>query len=146
MNAAEEIDILLVEDEPGDVELTREGLAEAGMSVSLHTVDNGIKALRYLRREPPFPDAVRPDLILLDLNLPQKDGRETLKEIKSDARLKSIPVVVLSTSDSDRDVMTCYDLGANCYLTKPVGFEAFVGAMRILGEFWFALVKTPRRR
>ena len=143
MNTNRVVDILLVEDDPGDVELTREGLAEGKMLVNLHTVDDGVKALRFLRREQPYGDAVRPDIILLDLNLPRMDGRETLKEIKADARLRSIPVVVLTTSEAEVDILTCYDLGASCYIAKPVGFEEFMKVVRSLEEFWFTIVKMP---
>lgn len=143
MNENRVVDILLVEDDPGDVELTREGLAEGKMPAQLHTVDDGIKALRFLRREQPYGDAVRPDIILLDLNLPRMDGRETLKEIKADARLRSIPVVVLTTSEAEIDILTCYDLGASCYIAKPVGFDEFMKVIRSLEEFWFTVVKMP---
>ena len=137
------VDILLVEDDPGDVELTREGLAEGKMFVHLHTVDDGIKALRFLRREEPYADAVRPDLILLDLNLPRMDGRETLKEIKADENLRRIPVIVLTTSESESDILKCYNLGASCYISKPVGFEDFLKIVRLLEDFWFTVVKMP---
>ncbi len=143
MNGQKIIDILLVEDDPGDVELTREGLAAGKLFVNLHTVDDGIKALRYLRNEEPYGDAVRPDIILLDLNLPRMDGRETLKEIKADARLRRIPVIVLTTSEADIDILKCYDLGASCYIAKPVGFEAFLKVVRSLEDFWFTVVKMP---
>ncbi|MDA8084690.1 MAG: response regulator [Nitrospiraceae bacterium] len=143
MDRRKEVDILLVEDDPGDVELTREGLKEGKMLVNLHTVDDGIKALRYLRRQAPYTDAVRPDIILLDLNLPRMDGRETLKEIKSDEALRCIPVVVLTTSEAETDVVKCYDLGANCYIAKPVGFDAFKTVVQSFEDFWFTLVKIP---
>ena len=143
MNKNRVVDILLVEDDPGDVELTREGLAEGKMLAHLHTVDDGIKALRFLRREQPYGDAVRPDIILLDLNLPRMDGRETLKEIKADARLRSIPVVVLTTSEAEVDILTSYDLGASCYIAKPVGFDEFMKVVRSLEDFWFTIVKMP---
>ncbi len=143
MNGRKVVDILLVEDDPGDVELTREGLAAGTVPVHLHAVDDGIKALRFLRREEPYADAVRPDIILLDLNLPRMDGRETLKEIKADKRLRSIPVVVLTTSEADTDIIKCYDLGASCYISKPVGFDEFLKVVRSLEEFWFTVVKMP---
>lgn len=135
--------ILLVEDEPGDVELTREVLATGKIFVNLHAVDDGIKALEYLRREGPYLDAVRPDIILLDLNLPRMDGRETLKAIKADECLRRIPVIVLTTSEAEADVLTCYDLGANCYIAKPVGLKAFLKVIRSLEEFWFTVVTMP---
>mgnify|MGYP003474337955 CR=1 FL=1 len=145
MNGRKVVDILLVEDDAGDVELTREGLAAGKMFVNLHTVDDGIKALRYLRREEPYADAVRPDIILLDLNMPRMDGRETLKEIKSDERLRSIPVVVLTTSESEADIFKSYDLGASCYISKPVGFDDFLKVVRSLEDFWFTVVKMPSK-
>jgi two-component system response regulator len=143
MDGNKTIDILLVEDDQGDVELTREGLAAGKMFVNLHTVDDGIKALHFLRREEPYTDAVRPDIILLDLNLPRKDGRETLKEIKADESLRSIPVVVLTTSEADADILKCYNLGASCYISKPVGFDEFLRVVRSLEDFWFTVVKMP---
>lgn len=143
MNGRKVVDILLVEDDQGDVELTREGLAAGKMLVTLHTVDDGIKALQFLRREGPYADAVRPDIILLDLNMPRMDGRETLKAIKADERLRSIPVVVLTTSEADTDILKCYDLGASCYISKPVGFDEFLKVVRSLEDFWFTVVKMP---
>lgn len=137
------VDILLIEDDAGDVELTREGLAAGKIFVNLHAVDDGIKALRFLRREEPYADAVRPDIILLDLNMPRMDGRETLKEIKADEHLRSIPVVVLTTSESDTDIIKSYDLGANCYISKPVGFDDFLKVIRSFEDFWFTIVKMP---
>lgn len=137
------IDILLVEDDPGDVELTREGLTTGKMVVTLNVVDDGLKALKYLRGEDPYAGVSRPDLILLDLNMPIKDGRETLKEIKTDKDLRSIPVVVLTTSEAEIDIIKSYDLGANCYITKPIGFESFIHVVNSIEEFWFALVKLP---
>jgi len=143
MNGNKVVDILLVEDDAGDVELTREGLAAGKMFVNLHTVDDGIKALRFLRRQEPYAGAVRPDIILLDLNLPRMDGRETLKEIKADEHLRGIPVVVLTTSEADADILKCYDLGASCYISKPVGFDEFLKVVRSLEDFWFTVVKMP---
>lgn len=143
MNVKKVIDVLLVEDDPGDVELTREGLATGKVLVNLHTVDDGFKALSYLRREGPYADVSRPDIILLDLNLPKMDGRETLKEIKADEHLRSIPVVVLTTSEADTDILKCYDLGASCYISKPVGFDAFLKVVRSMEDFWFTVVKMP---
>lgn len=143
MHGKKVVDILLVEDDAGDVELTREGLAAGEMFVNMQTVDDGIKALRFLRREEPYADAVRPDIILLDLNLPRMDGREALRQIKSDKHLRSIPVVVLTTSEADGDILECYDLGASCYISKPVGFDDFLKVVRSLEEFWFTVVKMP---
>jgi two-component system response regulator len=138
-----DVDILLVEDDAGDVELARAGLKSAKVLVNLYTVDDGEKAMKYLRREPPYADAVMPDLVLLDLNLPRKDGREVLEEIKGDPKLRSIPVCVLTTSDSDMDITRCYDLGANCYITKPIRFEEFIKVIKTLEEFWCTIVKIP---
>lgn len=137
------IDVLLVEDDPGDVELTREGLAAGNVPVNLHTVEDGFKALRFLRHETPYTDAIRPDIILLDLNLPRMDGSQALKEIKADERLKSIPVIVLTTSEEDTDIIKCYNLGASCYISKPVGFDEFLKVVRSLEDFWFTIVKMP---
>jgi len=136
-------DVLLVEDDPGDVELTKKALQTARMIINLHVVPDGASALKYLKRQAPYPDAARPDLILLDLNLPKKDGREVLREIKGDAALSSIPVIILTTSESDFDIAKCYDLGANCYITKPIGFEAFIKVVHEIYDFWFSLVKLP---
>ncbi|MHB8988995.1 MAG: response regulator [Desulfobulbia bacterium] len=139
------IDILLVEDDPGDVELTREGLREATMLVNLHVVDDGEKALKFLRKEPPYAEAVRPDIVLLDLNMPRKDGKEALREIKGDPALRSIPVVVLTTSEAEADIAACYDLGANCYITKPISFAAFTKVVAMIEEFWFTIVRMPAK-
>jgi CheY-like chemotaxis protein len=137
------VDILLVEDDSGDVELTKEGLQAAKMLVTLHVVDDGEKALKFLRKEAPYTEAVRPDIVLLDLNMPRKNGKETLQEIKSDPALRSIPVVVLTTSEAEADIVRCYDLGANCYITKPISFEAFARVVSMIEEFWFTIVKMP---
>ena len=137
------IDILLVEDDAGDVELTKEGLLAAKMMVNLHVVDDGEKAMKFLKKEPPYADVPRPDIILLDLNMPRKNGKETLREIKADSTLRSIPVVVLTTSEAEADIVKCYDLGANCYITKPIGFEAFTKVVGMIEEFWFTIVKMP---
>lgn len=139
------IDVLLVEDDPGDVELTKEGLLTAKMLVNLHVVDDGEKALKYLRKETPYTEAVRPDIILLDLNMPRKDGKETLQEIKAEPSLRSIPVVILTTSEAETDIVKCYDLGANCYITKPISFEAFTKVVAMIEEFWFTIVRMPSK-
>src|ERR1700690_759344 len=123
MTPATNVEILLVEDDPADVELTREGLQDSKMLVHLNSVDDGVKAMKYLRKEPPYADAVRPDLIILDLNLPRKDGREVLQDIKNDKALKCIPVVVLTTSQDELDMQRCYEMGANCWITKPIGLQ-----------------------
>lgn len=145
MTKPHRIDILLVEDDPGDVELTREGLREATMLVNLHVVDDGEKALKFLRKEPPYAEAVRPDIVLLDLNMPRKDGKEALREIKGDPALRSIPVVVLTTSEAEADIAACYDLGANCYITKPISFAAFTKVVAMIEEFWFTIVRMPAK-
>lgn len=145
MNGCRIVNILLVEDDPGDVELTREGFKEAKMMTRLHSVDDGVKAMNFLRKEPPYTDAVRPDLILLDLNLPRKNGQEVLREIKSDETLKRIPVVVLTTSSADMDILRCYDLGVNCYISKPIRFEDFIRVVRSIEDFWLTVVRTPSK-
>lgn len=141
---AHPIEILLVEDNPGDIRLTQEVFREGRLANRLHIARDGIEAMAHLRREGPYAQAVRPDLILLDLNLPRKDGREVLAEIKADQELRRIPVVVLTTSSADQDILKAYDLHANCYLTKPVDLEAFIDVVRSIEEFWLALVKLPR--
>jgi two-component system, chemotaxis family, response regulator Rcp1 len=135
--------ILLVEDNPGDVRLTREALKEGKISNDLNVVGDGVEALAYLRREGRYAAAERPDLILLDLNLPKKDGREVLQEIKVDGDLKKIPVVVLTTSAAERDVLKAYDLHANCYITKPVDLEQFIRVVQLIEDFWLTIVKLP---
>lgn len=137
------IEILLVEDNPADVDLTLETLSFAKIRNRLQVVEDGEQALAYLRREAPFADVVRPDLILLDLNLPRKDGREVLAELKADPSLRTIPVVVLTSSDLEKDVVRSYDLGANCYVTKPVDIDQFADVVRTIEDFWFASVKLP---
>lgn len=139
----EAIEILLVEDNPGDVRLTREALRDSKIRNSLSVVEDGINALAYLRREGKFQNATRPDIILLDLNLPRKDGREVLSEIKGDPSLRRIPVVVLTTSDDERDIMQTYNLHANCYITKPVDFQQFITIVKSIEDFWFSIVKLP---
>jgi CheY-like chemotaxis protein len=145
MKTEQEVVILLVEDDPVDAELTMESLKEAKMCVNLRVVGDGEKALKCLRGEAPYAEAERPDLVLLDLNMPKMDGREVLSAIKGDERLRSIPVVVLTTSGEEMDVMKCYSLGANCYITKPVGFEKFIQMVRSLEDFWLSVVKLPTR-
>jgi two-component system, chemotaxis family, response regulator Rcp1 len=137
------VEILLVEDSPSDTQLTMEALEEGRMANNLHHVEDGVQAMAWLRREAPYEQAPRPDLILLDLNLPRKDGREVLAEIKSDPSLKNIPVVVLTTSAAERDVTHAYDLHANCYLTKPVDFTRFVEVVRSIEHFWLTIVTLP---
>ena len=138
-----DVDVLLVEDDPGDVELTREAMKDSKMLINLHVVGNGVEAMKYLKKEGSYKDASKPDMILLDLNLPKKDGREVLDEIKSDTRLKSIPVVVLTTSQDEWDFKRCYELGANCCVTKPIGLEEFAKIVKSIREFWLTIVKLP---
>jgi two-component system response regulator len=137
------IEILLVEDNPGDVELTKEALDHSKMINNLHLAGDGVEALAFLHKEGKYASAVRPDLILLDLNLPKKDGREVLAAIKDDPELKRIPVVVLTTSDAEQDILKAYSLHANCYITKPVDVEKFVLVVKAIEDFWFAVVKLP---
>lgn len=139
------LEVLLVEDNPADVELTREALKDGKVLINLNVVDDGVKALAYLRKEPPYSKAGRPDLVLLDLNLPRKDGREVLQEIKGSSHTRAIPVVVLTTSEAEADIAKSYDLGINAYITKPVGFEEFRRVVELIDEFWFTVVKLPRR-
>ena len=133
-------EILLVEDSPSDVLMTREALESAKVLNNLHVVEDGVDALAYLRQEGPFKTALRPHLILLDLNLPRKNGLEVLAEIKNDAKLKRIPIVVLTTSKAEGDVVTAYGLHANCVVTKPVDFSNFASVIRSIEKFWFSVV------
>jgi two-component system, chemotaxis family, response regulator Rcp1 len=137
------IEILLVEDNPGDVRLTRETLKDSTVRNTMSVAANGVEAMAFLRREGKYVDAARPDLILLDLNLPKKDGREVLAEIKADERLRRIPVVVLTTSSAEQDILRMYDLHANCYITKPVNLDQFGTVLRAIETFWFTIVKLP---
>ena len=137
------IEVLLVEDSPGDVRLTREAFKSAKVHVNLHVASNGIAAMAFLKRENGYAEAPRPDLILLDLNLPKKDGREVLKEIKESSVLKSIPVVILTTSASEADILRTYQLHANCYITKPVGLKGFLEVVSSIDGFWLTVVKLP---
>lgn len=137
------IDILLVEDNPGDVRLTIEALKEAKVMNKLATVSDGVEALAYLKRQAKYAHASRPDLILLDLNLPKKDGREVLGEIKKDPALKRIPVVILTTSKAEADILKSYDLHANCYITKPVDLDQFIKVVRSIEDFWLSIVRLP---
>lgn len=137
------INILLVEDNPGDAELARVALDSSKMNNILDVVDDGEKAMAFLRREGPYSDAPRPDLILLDLNLPKMDGRQVLTEIKSDEALKRIPVVILTTSRSEEDVLKSYNLHANCYITKPIDLNQFLHVVRSIEDFWLSIVVLP---
>jgi len=137
------IEILLVEDNPGDVRLTVEALKEGKVGNNLHVAQDGEDALAFLRREDEHTYASRPDLILLDLNLPRKDGREVLAEIKEDPDLRRIPVVVLTTSQAERDIVRTYDLHANCYINKPVDLHQFITVVKSIEDFWFTIVRLP---
>ena len=140
------IEVLLVEDDPGDVLMTREAFEEHGMGNHLTVISDGADALAYLRREGDYADAVRPDLVLLDLNLPRRDGREVLAEIKNDKNLQQIPVVVLTTSQADEDILRSYELHANAYVTKPVDYDKFVAVVRQIDQFFLSVVKLPPRK
>ena len=146
MNAAQtgrSINILLVEDNPGDVRLAQEGMKESKMLNKMHVVKDGVEAMAFLRHEGPYSDAPQPDLILLDLNLPKKDGRVVLTEIKSDEDLKRIPVVILTTSRSEEDILKTYDHHANCYITKPIDFDQFMNVVNSIDTFWLNIVMLP---
>jgi chemotaxis family two-component system response regulator Rcp1 len=145
MTTGRPIEILLVEDNPGDVDLTREMVEASKVRNVIRNVSDGVEALAYLRREPPYTAATRPDLILLDLNIPKKDGRTVLSEIKEDADLKDIPVVVLTTSEAESDILKSYQLHANCYITKPLDLGKFTTIIRSIEDFWLTVVKLPRR-
>jgi CheY-like chemotaxis protein len=138
------IDILLVEDDPGDVLMTQEAFEHHKIRNELHIATDGIEALKFVRNEPPYENAPRPGLILLDLNLPKKDGREVLAELKDSPDLRTIPVVVLTTSEAEEDILRSYDLHANAYVTKPVDFNRFVEVVRQIDDFFVSVVKLPR--
>jgi len=141
--AGEPVEILMAEDNPGDVTLTRKALKEGKLTNNLHVVNDGVEAMTYLNGEGEYADRPRPDLILLDLNMPRKDGRAVLEEIKSDDDLKRIPVVVLTSSEAEEDVAKSYELHANAYLTKPIDFDGFLDIVGTLEEFWLEVVKLP---
>lgn len=136
-------EILLIEDSPSDADLAREALGQGKILNNLHFVEDGVEAMKFLRRKEPYLRVPRPDLILLDLNLPKKTGVEVLKEIKADQSLKLIPVVILSTSAAQEDIIQSYSLHANCYITKPVDFVQFTKVIRLIEEFWLAVVQLP---
>jgi chemotaxis family two-component system response regulator Rcp1 len=140
---ASPIEVLLVEDSPGDVRLTREAFKDAKVHINLHVASDGAEAMDFLRREGEHAHASRPDLILLDLNLPKKDGRQVLEEIKESPTLKSIPVVILTTSASEVDILRSYRLHANCYITKPVDLDGFLKVVKSIDNFWLSAVKLP---
>ena len=137
------VEILLVEDNPGDVRLTREALRDSKVQNNIHVVDDGVKAMQFLNREAPYQDVPRPDIILLDLNLPRRDGREVLADIKLSEDFRRIPVVILTTSDDEQDILKSYDLHANCFITKPVDFNRFITIVKSIENFWFSIVKLP---
>jgi len=140
------IDILLVEDNPGDARLAIEALKESKVSNTLHWVKDGEEAMAFLRQEGEYADKPRPDLVLLDLNLPKKDGREVLADIKSDEELKTIPVVILATSKSEEDVLRTYSLHCNCYITKPIDLKQFLKVVKSIEDFWLTIVKLPKEK
>ena len=142
-NLARPVEILLVEDNPGDVELTAEALRAGKISNQMHVVEDGESAMAYLRKEGGYAGVPCPDVVLLDLNLPRKDGREVLAEIKADTGLKKIPVIILTTSQAEEDILRAYNLAANCYITKPVDLDQFTKVVHAIEEFWFTVVKLP---
>jgi chemotaxis family two-component system response regulator Rcp1 len=143
MVRVETVEILLVEDNPGDVRLTKEAFKDIKLHNNLSVVQDGVEAMAFLRCEGRYADAPRPDLVILDLNLPQKDGREVLEEIKHDDNLKRIPVVILTTSSDEKDILESYNLYANCYITKPVDLTQFLAIVQSIQNFWFSIVKLP---
>lgn len=146
MAAYRAIEILLVEDNPGDVRLTQEALKENKIRNNLHVAKDGVEAMEFLRKMNGYKDVPRPDLILLDLNLPKKDGREVLAEIKTDDSLRSIPVVILTTSDAEDDVAKAYHMYANCYIRKPIDLNRFIDVIKVIENFWLSIVELPPNR
>jgi chemotaxis family two-component system response regulator Rcp1 len=142
-NGGKVIDILLVEDNPGDVRLAQEALKESKVHNNMFVAKDGVEAMEFLRRRGKYANVPRPDLILLDLNLPRKSGREVLAEVKTDDSLKRIPVVVLTVSRDEQDILRAYDLHANCYITKPIDFEQFIKITKTIEEFWLTIVRLP---
>ncbi|MFQ3476962.1 response regulator [Halonotius sp. F2-221B] len=145
VNIDKPVEILLAEDNPGDVVLTRKALEQGKLANNLHVTTDGVDALEFLRQDGEYEDAPRPDLILLDLNMPRKDGQEVLEELRADDELRRIPVVVLTSSESEEDIVRSYELNANAYLTKPVDFDGFVEIVNRLENFWFQVVKFPEK-
>jgi chemotaxis family two-component system response regulator Rcp1 len=143
MNVPRAVEILLVEDSPADIELTREALLDSKLSNNLYVVTDGVEAMNFLRKAGPYGSAPRPDLVLLDLNLPRKNGREVLSEIKADPNLALIPVVIMTVSEDEKDVFESYRLHANCYIRKPVNFGEFIGIVKSIENFWFTIVTLP---
>ncbi len=140
------LQVLLIEDSPGDVRLTREAFRDANTLIQLHVASDGVEAMAFLKQEEPYVGVARPDLILLDLNLPRMDGREVLAHIKADETLKAIPTIILTTSEAEADIATSYELQANSYLSKPVQLEKFEGLVRSINDFWLTQAKLPQRR
>ena len=138
------VDVMLIEDNPGDVRLTREALKEAHIAVNLHVANDGLEAMQMLRQEGPYGQQPLPDLVLLDLNMPKMDGREVLRLIKTDDKLKHIPVVILTTSGAEKDIAQAYGLHANCYITKPVELDQFMEIVKSIEGFWLTVVKLPK--
>lgn len=145
MNDARIIELLIVDDDPGDIELTREVLEASKLKLNISEVHNGEECLRYLRKEGQYNNAVKPDLILLDLNMPRMDGRAALRELKADADLRLIPVVILTTSSAEEDILRTYSEGANCYVQKPVGLTELQKVVSMVESFWFTVVKLPEK-
>jgi chemotaxis family two-component system response regulator Rcp1 len=141
--ATEPVDVLLVEDNPGDVRLTKEALKDAKLKIHMHVVGDGMEAMAFLRKQGKYAASPRPDLVLLDLNLPKKDGRQVLAEIKEDPDLKRIPVVIITTSKAEEDVLKSYNLHANCYVTKPLDLDQFITVVQSIEQFWLTIVKLP---
>jgi len=137
------VEFLLVEDNPGDVRLTQEALKDSKVRNNLNVLGDGLSALAFLRRQPPYENAPRPDIILLDLNLPKMDGRELLSHIKADPKLKRIPVVVITSSEAEQDILRTYDLHVNCYVTKPVDLDQFIKVVQSIETFWLTIVQLP---
>lgn len=143
MSSTRPVEILLVEDNPGDVRLAIEALKEGKVHVNMSVAGDGVEALEFLRRQGKYADAPRPDLILLDLNMPRKDGREVLAELKADDEFRRIPVVILTTSKAEEDIVKTYNLNANCYITKPVDLDQFIHVVKSIHDFWLTVVKLP---
>jgi len=141
--AGRPIEVLMVEDNPGDARLTMEALKEAKISNRIHHVEDGVEAMEFLHKQGKYTDAVRPDIILLDLNMPRKDGREVLEEIKTDPDLKRIPVVIMTISQAEEDIIRSYNLYANCYITKPIDLDQFIKVVKSIEDFWLTVVKLP---
>lgn len=142
-SSGRQVEILMVEDNPGDVRITREAMRSSKVRNNLHVAEDGVEALDFLYRRGRFAGAVRPDLILLDLNLPKKDGHEVLAEIKQDPELRRIPVAILTSSEAEEDILRSYDLHANCFVTKPINFDRFIEVVKSIEEFWVSIVKLP---